>query len=70
MESKDPPTAPAGPRVDDDRCPVATWAEWTGMILPDDGTYVFPGGLAPLVVNNGVGVHVEPNVWVLHRLVG
>jgi hypothetical protein len=48
--------------------PVATWEEWTGMRFPDDGTYVFPGGLAPLVVNDGVGVHVEPNVWVLHRV--
>jgi ribosomal protein S18 acetylase RimI-like enzyme len=50
--------------------PVATWEEWTGMRFPEDGTYVFPHGLAPLVVNDGVGVHVEPNVWVLHRLVG
>ena len=48
--------------------PVATWEEWTGMRFPEDGTYVFPGGLAPLVVDEGVGVHVEPNVWVLHRV--
>jgi GNAT superfamily N-acetyltransferase len=47
--------------------PVATWEEWTGMRFPDDGEYVFPGGLATLVVDEGVGVHVEPNVWVLHR---
>jgi GNAT superfamily N-acetyltransferase len=48
--------------------PVETWEDWTGMRFPEDGQYIFPGGLAPLVVNEGVGVHVEPNVWVLHRL--
>jgi hypothetical protein len=48
--------------------PVSDWEEWTGMALPSDGEYVFPGGLAPLVVRDGVGVHVEPNVWVLHAV--
>ena len=48
--------------------PAATWEEWTEMRFPEDGEYVFPGGLAPLVVRDGIGVHVEPNVWVLHRL--
>jgi GNAT superfamily N-acetyltransferase len=47
---------------------VSTWEEWTGMRFPDDGEYVFPGGLAPLVVRDGTGVHVEPNVWVLHSV--
>ncbi len=50
------------------RAPAATWEEWTGMRFPDDGEYVFPGGLAPLVVEDGVGTHVEPNVWILHRV--
>ncbi len=45
---------------------VADWEEWTGMPFPADGEYVFPGGLATLVVEAGVGRHVEPNVWVLH----
>jgi GNAT superfamily N-acetyltransferase len=49
------------------RAPVADWEEWTGMRFPDDGEYVF-GGLAPLVVRDGVGTHVEPNVWMLHRV--
>jgi GNAT superfamily N-acetyltransferase len=48
--------------------PVAEWEEWTGMPFPADGDYIFPGGLAPLAVRDGVGTHVEPNVWVLHRL--
>jgi GNAT superfamily N-acetyltransferase len=46
----------------------AEWAEWTGMVFPADGEYVFPGGLATLVVEDGIGTHVEPNVWVLHRV--
>ena len=59
--------APA-PRSMPMQAPVADWEEWTGMRFPDDGTYVFPGGLAPLEVRAGVGRHVEPNVWVRHRL--
>jgi GNAT superfamily N-acetyltransferase len=48
--------------------PVTDWEEWTGMRFPEDGTYVFPGALAPLEVHAGVGRHVEPNVWVQHAL--
>ena len=48
------------------RAPVADWEEWTGMQFPEGGEYVFPGGLATLIVEGGVGTHVEPNVWVLH----
>ena len=44
------------------------WQEWTGMAFPEDGTYVFPGCLAPVTFVDGVGTHVEPNVWVHHRL--
>ncbi len=46
--------------------PVGDWEEWTGMSFPSDGEYVFTGGLATLVVERGIGTHVEPNVWVLH----
>jgi GNAT superfamily N-acetyltransferase len=44
------------------------WREWTGMAFPEDGTYVFPGCLAPVTFVDGVGTHVEPNVWVHHRI--
>jgi len=47
---------------------VAEWEKWTGFSFPDDGEYVFPGGLATLLVEDGVGTHVEPNVWVLHTV--
>jgi GNAT superfamily N-acetyltransferase len=48
--------------------PVAEWERWTGTTFPSDGEYVFPGGLAPLVVRDGIGHYGEPNVWMLHRI--
>lgn len=59
--------APA-PRSMEIVAPVAGWEEWTSMRFPEDGTYVFPGGLAPLEVRDGIGRHVEPNVWLVHQL--
>jgi GNAT superfamily N-acetyltransferase len=50
--------------------PVADWEEWTKMPFPGDGTYVVPGMLAPLVVERGIGRHVEPNVWLVHDVSG
>jgi GNAT superfamily N-acetyltransferase len=47
---------------------AAEWEAWTGMSFPEDGEYVFPGGLATLAVEGGIGTHVEPNVWVYHRI--
>ena len=49
-------------------CPVADWEEWTGMRFPENGTYVFPGALAPPEVSDGIGRHVEPNVWLRHSV--
>ena len=42
--------------------PVSEWEAWTGVPLPADGDHVVPGMLAPLVVADGIGRHVEPNV--------
>jgi hypothetical protein len=47
---------------------ASEWEEWTGMAFPADGEYVFPGCLATVRFEGGVGTHVEPNVWVLHRI--
>ena len=47
---------------------VDEWQEWTEMVFPEDGEYVFPGGLAPLTVRNGRGEYWEPNVWMLHAV--
>jgi hypothetical protein len=30
--------------------------------------YIVPGMLAPLEVHEGVGTHVEPNVWMRHAI--
>jgi hypothetical protein len=46
--------------------PVTNWQEWTGLLLPGPGQYVFPGGLAPLTVAGGIREYWEPNVWMLH----
>jgi GNAT superfamily N-acetyltransferase len=48
--------------------PVSDWEEWTGMQFPADGDYVVPEMLAPLHVRDGRGRHVEPNVWLRHRV--
>jgi GNAT superfamily N-acetyltransferase len=45
---------------------VEDWEEWTGLAFPEDGEYVFPGGLAPLFVSAGRGEYWEPNVWMIH----
>ena len=42
------------------------WEEWTGIAFPDDGEYLVPGGLVPVVVEGGRGTYVEPNVWMRH----
>ena len=59
-------TLAAAPRSMVMEAPAADWEEWTEMRFPADGEYVFPGALATLVVEHGVGRHVEPNVWVRH----
>ena len=56
--------APASMTIE---APVADWEEWTGVAMPDDGDYLIPGGLAPVEVRDGVGRHVEPNVWLVHE---
>jgi hypothetical protein len=48
--------------------PASDWEAWTGMTFPEDGDYVFPAGLAPLSVRDGVGSYWEPNIWVLHQV--
>ncbi len=48
--------------------PVSDWEAWTGMQFPGDGDHVVPGMLAPLQVRDGIGLHVEPNVWLRHSV--
>jgi len=48
--------------------PLPTWEGWTGLRFQRDGSYVFPGGLAPLQVIGQVGQYWEPNVWMRHEV--
>ena len=48
--------------------PVEDWERWTDLAFPEDGSYVFPCGLAPLSVSGGQGVYWEPNVWMVHEV--
>jgi GNAT superfamily N-acetyltransferase len=48
--------------------PVEEWERWTNLTFPEDGEYVFPLGLAPLRVKDGIGFYWEPNVWMFHEL--
>ena len=45
---------------------VEDWRTWVEDPLPGPGSYVVPGALAPLVVADGVGTYLEPNVWLVH----
>jgi hypothetical protein len=47
---------------------VAEWETWTGLSLPESGSYVFPRGLNPLAVDreDDVARYWEPNVWMVH----
>ena len=55
--------------VDDDRgAGLATGRSGRASRCPEDGDYLIPGGLAPVEVRDGVGRHIEPNVWVVHEV--
>jgi GNAT superfamily N-acetyltransferase len=56
------------PRSLEISAPLADWEAWTAMSFPGDGSYVFPGCLAPLSASGGLGSYFEPNVWMLHEL--
>ena len=46
------------------------WRSWTGLPFDADGPVDVDGGLVPVVVSTAadLGVYVEPNIWVRHRL--
>jgi hypothetical protein len=56
------------PRSLEITAPTSDWQAWTQMAFPDDGEYVFPGGLAPLSVYKETGTYWEPNIWMQHDL--
>jgi GNAT superfamily N-acetyltransferase len=49
---------------------VAEWERWTGMALPESGSYVIPGALVPVEIDRDrdLGAYQEPACWVRHRV--
>ena len=47
---------------------VAEWEQWTGMVFPATGDYVFPEGLDVLHVDREAdhASYWEPNIWMVH----
>jgi GNAT superfamily N-acetyltransferase len=46
------------------------WRAWTGLPFDTDGDVLVPDALAPVAVSltRDLGVYVEPNVWIRHRV--
>ena len=49
---------------------VAEWREWTGLAMPETGSYLPDGAAAPVTIDVEAdeGVYFDPNVWVVHDL--
>jgi hypothetical protein len=49
---------------------ISEWERWTGMRLPESGSYVVPGALVPVEIDleRDMGEYVEPACWVRHRI--
>jgi GNAT superfamily N-acetyltransferase len=47
---------------------AAEWREWTSLAFPQNGEYIVPGALVPILmdVEHDLGLYFEPNVWVVH----
>jgi uncharacterized protein (AIM24 family) len=48
---------------------LAEWRAWTGLPFDTTGSVHVEGALNPVHVSvqNDYAVHVEPNVWIVHR---
>jgi len=49
---------------------IAEWEEWTTYKFPESGSYVIPGGIAPVEIDleSNRGIYIEPNIWVHHLI--
>ncbi|MCK4654167.1 MAG: GNAT family N-acetyltransferase [Candidatus Cloacimonetes bacterium] len=49
---------------------ISDWENWTEMKFPEKGKYIIPGALKPVEfdIKKDVGIYIEPNVWVEHKL--
>ena len=50
------------------RATVARWRDWTGANFEGEGAHRVPFALAPIMVKDGVGIYIEPNVWVEYAI--
>lgn len=50
--------------------PLDDWREWTGLPFDKPAPTLVEGALVPVIVDldRDLGIYVEPNVWVRHRL--
>ncbi len=50
--------------------PLTQWETWTGLVFPDSGEYILPGGAVPMVADceSGRGCYVAPSIWIAHTL--
>ncbi|MGH3147991.1 MAG: GNAT family N-acetyltransferase [Rubrobacter sp.] len=49
---------------------ISEWEQWSGMRFPENGAYVVPGALQPVVMDleRDLGSYEEPNVWMRHHV--
>jgi GNAT superfamily N-acetyltransferase len=49
---------------------VAEWERWTGIAMPESGSYVVPGALVPVEIDRerDLGEYQEPACWVRHHV--
>lgn len=49
---------------------VKDWEKWTKRSFNQSGDYAIEGALCPVSIDleRDLGLYIEPNVWVLHRL--
>jgi hypothetical protein len=48
----------------------AQWEDWTGMSLPQTGSYLVPGGMVPVRIDVEAdhGHYEEPHLWMHYRI--
>lgn len=47
--------------------PREDWEEWTGVGLPENGTFLLRDTIGPLEIKGGEGLLREESIWLIHR---
>lgn len=49
---------------------IQEWEEWTGIHMPQSGSYLIPEALVPVTISyeRNEGRYEEPNVWMQHAI--